>query len=56
MLLELLDEVSQKLNTSLTIVRLDGGYLSGEILSALIQRHLQLIIACRYDWVLSQGG
>lgn len=54
-LLELLDEVSQKLNTSLTIVRLDGGYLSGEILSALLQRHLQLIIACRYDWVLSQG-
>ena len=54
-LLELLDEVNQKLNTSLTIVRLDGGYLSGEILSALIQRQLQLIIACRYDWVLSQG-
>ena len=54
-LLELLDSVSQKLSTELTIVRLDGGYLSGEILNALIAREIQLIMACRYDWVLSQG-
>ena len=54
-LLELLDEVCQKLNTQLTVIRLDGGYLSGEILSALVERHLQLIITCRYDWILSQG-
>ena len=70
-LLELLDNVKQKLKTELMIVRLDGGYLSGEILveglelacdrtrmsprNALVKRQLQLIIACRYDWILSQG-
>lgn len=54
-LLELLSAVSDKLKTDLTIVRLDGGYLAGQILDALIARHLQLIIACRYDWILSQG-
>ena len=54
-LLELLDNVKTKLKTELLIVRLDGGYLSGEILNALWERQLQLIIACRYDWILSQG-
>ncbi|MBI1929823.1 hypothetical protein HYR99_36930 [Candidatus Poribacteria bacterium] len=54
-LLERLDEVSQKLNTDLTIVRLDGGYLSLELLDGLIERHLQRIKDFRYDWVLSQG-
>ena len=54
-LLELIDEVCHKLKTELTVVRLDGGYLSGPILDALITRQLQLIIACRYDWILSQG-
>ncbi len=36
-------------------VRLDGSYLYSEILNTLVQRELQLIIACRYDWVISQG-
>jgi len=54
-LLELLDDVHQKLKTDLTILRLDGGYLSGEILNTLLQLGLQIIIACRYDWILSQG-
>jgi len=51
----LLDDVKRKLNNPLTIARLDGGYLKGEILSKLVERQLQLCMACRYDWVLIQG-
>ena len=54
-LLELLDDVCQKLATDLMILRLDGGYLSGDILNTLFQLGLQIIIPCRYDWILSQG-
>jgi len=54
-LLELLDDVSQKLDTDLIIIRLDGGYLSGEILNTLRGLGLQIVIACRYDWIISQG-
>ena len=54
-LLELLDDVHQKLKTDLMILRLDGGYLSGDILNTLWKLGLQIIIACRYDWILSQG-
>ena len=55
MLLEILDDVCEKLNTDLMILRLDGGYLSGDILNALWDKGLQIIIPCRYDWILSQG-
>ncbi len=54
-LIELIEEVGQKLNHPLMIARLDGGYLSGEILNTLVKRELQLCMSCRYDWVLSQG-
>ena len=37
------------------IARLDGGYLSGEILNTLVDLGLQLCMSCRYDWVVSQG-
>jgi len=46
------------------ILRLDGGYLSGDILNTLWELGLQkrrrqslrlFIITCRYDWILSQG-
>ena len=51
----LLDDVKMKLSNPLMIARLDGGYLKGEILSKLVERQLQLCMACRYDWVLAQG-
>ena len=54
-LIELLEEVRQKLNQPLMIARLDGGYLSGEILNALVEMGLQICMSCRYDWVISQG-
>lgn len=54
-LIELLEEVSQKLDNPLMIARLDGGYLSGEILNTLVNSGLQLCMSCRYDWVISQG-
>lgn len=54
-LLELLDDVRQKLDTDLMILRLDGGYLSGDILNTRCEMGLQIIITCRYDWILSQG-
>ena len=37
------------------IPRLDSGYLSGDILNTLWELGLQIIIPCRYDWILSQG-
>lgn len=53
--LSLLDDVAEKLSHPLIIVRLDGGYLSGDVLDALVERQLQICMACRYDWVLAQG-
>lgn len=54
-ILALLDEVANKLDHPLMLVRLDGGYLSAEVLEALLERQLQICMACRYDWVLAQG-
>jgi hypothetical protein len=51
----LIDDVKSKLNNPLTIVRLDSGYLKGEILNKLLERQLQICMACRYDWILAQG-
>jgi hypothetical protein len=51
----LLDDVRSKLNNPLMIVRLDSGYLKGETLNQLLERQLQICMACRYDWVLAQG-
>ena len=48
-LLQLVDDVRQKLSTDLMILRLDGGYLSGEMLNTLCEMGLQIIITCRYD-------
>jgi len=53
--LALVDEVAQKLDDPLMLVRLDGGYLSAEVLEGLLERQLQICMACRYDWVLAQG-
>lgn len=51
----LLDDVLRKLQPSLMIVRLDGGYLSGEVLDELVSQQLQICMAARYDWILAQG-
>lgn len=51
----LLDDVKAKLSNPLIIARLDGGYLKGELLNEMVERQLQLCMACRYDWVLAQG-
>ena len=53
--MDLLEEVNRKLGAPLMILRLEGGYLSLELLNDLIEKGLQLCISCRYDWVLSQG-
>ena len=53
--LSLVDDVAEKLDNPLMIVRLDGGYLSAEVLNALVERQLQVCMACRYDWVQAQG-
>ncbi|MBI1930359.1 transposase [Candidatus Poribacteria bacterium] len=51
----LMDDVAEKLSRPLMIVRKDCGSLSGDVLSALVERQLQICMACRYDWVLAQG-
>ena len=39
----LVDDVKTKLNNPLMIVRLDNGYLKGDILNELLKRQLQLV-------------
>lgn len=53
--LQLLEDVKAKLDTALMIIRLDGGFLKGELLNELVDQGLQICMACRYDWVLAQG-
>lgn len=50
LVLFLLDDVAKKLDNPLLIVRLDTGYLSAELLDALLERQLQICMGCRYDW------
>lgn len=45
----LIEDVTEKLGKSVRIVRLDGGYLSGEILDYIVDRQLQICMAACYD-------
>lgn len=49
-----LDLVTKKIAQPVSIVRLDGGYLSAELLDYIARENLSVIMAARYDWVMAQ--
>lgn len=52
----IIEDVRQKLGQPMSILRLDGGYLSKDTLNYAIKHRLHLCMAARYDWILSQGA
>ena len=49
-----LDKVTTKIPQPVSIVRLDDGYLSAELLDYIASKHLSVIMGARYDWVMAQ--
>lgn len=51
----IVEDVRQKVGAPISILRLDGGYLSGETLNYVVDHRLHLCMAARYDWIVAQG-
>ena len=51
----IIEDVRQKLEEPISILRLDSGYLSGDTLNYAVEHRLYLCMAARYDWILAQG-
>jgi len=51
----IVEDVRQKLGQPISILRLDGGYLSRDTLNYVVEHRLHLCMAARYDWLLAQG-
>ncbi len=49
-----LDLVTGKIPQPVSIVRLDGGYLSSELLDYIAGKGLSVVMGARYDWVMAQ--
>jgi hypothetical protein len=49
-----LDLVTQKISQPVSIVRLDGGYLSADLLDYIAKKNLSVVLGARYDWVMAQ--
>ena len=49
-----LNLVTKKIPEPISIVRLDGGYLSAELLDYIANRNLSVAMGARYDWVMAQ--
>ena len=49
-----LDLVIQKISQPVSIVRLDGGYLSAELLDYIASQNFSVVMGARYDWVMAQ--
>ncbi len=49
-----LDLVTKKIPQPISIVRLDGGYLSAELLDYIARKKLTVVMGARYDWVMAQ--
>lgn len=46
--------VTKKIPQPVSIVRLDGGYLSADLLDYIVNKKLSVVMAARYDWVMAQ--
>jgi hypothetical protein len=51
----IISDVRQKLSHPPSILRLDGGYLSKDTLSYIVEHQLYFCMAARYDWILASG-
>jgi hypothetical protein len=49
-----LDMVTKKIPQPVSIVRIDGGYLSAELLDYITEKNLSVVMGARYDWVMAQ--
>ena len=49
-----LNMVTKKIPQPVSIVRLDGGYLSAELLDFIASKNLSVVLGARYDWVIAQ--
>ena len=49
-----LDLVTRKIPQPVSIVRLDGGHLSAELLDYIAKKKLSVVMGARYDWVMAQ--
>ena len=49
-----LNMVTKKIPQPVSIVRLDGGYLSAELLDFIASKNLSVVLGARYDWVMAQ--
>ena len=50
-----LDLVTKKIPQPISIVRLDGGYLSADLLDYIANKKLSVVMGARYDWVMAQN-
>lgn len=49
-----LDLVTKKIPQPVSIIRLDGGYLSADLLDYIAYKKLSVVMGARYDWVMAQ--
>ena len=52
---ELVENVGNKLGYPISIIRIDGGYFSGDILDWTNAKNYQIVTTERYDWIMSQN-
>jgi len=51
---EIVESVATKLEKPISIIRVDGGYFSADILDWTIEKGYQIVTAERYKWIMSQ--
>ena len=52
---ELVETVSNRLGQPISIIRIDGGYFSGDLLDWTKDKNYQIVTTERYDWIMSQN-
>lgn len=52
---EMVLSAKAKLSREISIIRVDGGYLSGKNLEFVVTENLQIVTTAPYKWILSQG-
>ena len=52
---ELVENVGNKLGYPISIIRIDGGYFSDDILDWTNAKNYQIVTTERYDWIMSQN-